>query len=64
MKPRWLVKHNRGWCASKVDRKWDEASFSIATLCKHFVILPIGCKQGVPTCEECLKVLQPESQKA
>jgi hypothetical protein len=57
MKGRWLIKHNRGWCAAKTNRKWDESAFNVETLCDHFVVLPLGCKRGEPTCEDCLRKL-------
>jgi len=56
---RWLVKHRDGWCAAKPNRKWDEREFNAPTVCGHFVILPLGCKRGEPTCLECCEALEP-----
>lgn len=58
MKNYWCAKHRDGWCAAKSNRKWDEDTWSVPTVCNQFVIGPLGCKRGEPSCLECREILQ------
>jgi len=53
------VKHSEGWCACRGLRYRDNAQ----TLCKHFVIAPLGFERREPTCPECLNVLTEKKNK-
>lgn len=53
----WCVKHKDGWCATADNKPWNERDFNVKTLCNHQVILPLGCKNGQPSCDECLRAL-------
>lgn len=60
---KWCVQHRGGWCQmwaqSKrgVDQHRTEA-FRVPTLCRHYVIMPIGFERRRPTCKECLEAQQ------
>lgn len=59
--PMWCVRHKDGWCAANArKRKPNPAAFKIKTRCAHYVTLPLGVEQRLPTCKECLRALSEE----
>jgi hypothetical protein len=54
MKKRWTVKHREGSCAVKDGQQPEPDAMSVATLCDHFVVLPMGSEFGHPDCKACI----------
>lgn len=51
----WCVQHSTGWCATKNGKRFKDEDDVVPTLCKFFIMLPIGMAYRKPTCKDCLK---------
>ncbi len=58
VRPRWCVLHTKGWCACKRNVRYGEFNENVETLCKNFIFLPLGSGKRMPTCSECLEILE------
>lgn len=57
MSKKWCVRHRDGWCATSRKTPPQDSVVNQKTVCKHYVVLPLGIKWGRPTCTECIVVL-------